>query len=121
MIVGSASVEGFPSGERTVSVAPAEFVITLAALPRSQPFFGNAIKPPISAAVTGTGNSSVFRHAVPRAGFFYEAGPSSASFKSGRHGAETPVDLGAEPTRSPAACWLIGSFFYPSCRPALAR
>src|SRR5580698_8951698 len=32
----------------------------------SQPFSGNVIKGPISAAVTAAGNSSVFRHADPR-------------------------------------------------------
>jgi hypothetical protein len=31
----------------------------------TQTFSGNTIKPPLSAAVTGTGKSSVFRHAVP--------------------------------------------------------
>ena len=81
------------------------------AVSSTRPFFGNAIKPPISAGLTGTGNSSVFRHTVLRAGyFFYEAGPSSASFKSGRHSAETPVDLGAEPTRIPCSVlvdWFI--------------
>src|SRR5580698_10559773 len=35
----------------------------------SQPFSGNAIKGPINAAVPRTGNSSVFRHVVLRAGF----------------------------------------------------
>ena len=81
---------------------------------------GSSKSPLYTAAAAGVANSSVFRHPAPPIGFFYEAGPSSASFKSGRHSAETPVDLGAEPTKSPAACWLIGSFFYPSCRPALA-
>jgi hypothetical protein len=37
-------------------------------IPNSQPFFGNAIKSPISAALAGTGNSCVFRHAVLRTG-----------------------------------------------------
>ena len=51
---------------------------------------------------------------------FYEAGPSSAILKFGRRSVETPTYLGAEPPKFPAACWLIGSFFYPSCRLALA-
>jgi hypothetical protein len=45
---------------------------------RTQTFSGNAIKPPISAAVAGTGNSSVFRHAVLGTGLamrFVEIGP----------------------------------------------
>jgi hypothetical protein len=37
----------------------------------TQAFSRNVIKPPISSAVTGPGNSSVFRHAVLRAGFSY--------------------------------------------------
>jgi hypothetical protein len=36
-----------------------------------QAFSGNAIKGPISDTPSGTGNSYVFRHAVPRVGFPY--------------------------------------------------
>jgi len=35
-----------------------------ASFPETQAFFGIAIKGPISAAVTGIGNSSVFRHSL---------------------------------------------------------
>jgi hypothetical protein len=38
---------------------------------RTQSFFGNAIKRPISAGPRGIGNSSVFRHAVLRTGLPY--------------------------------------------------
>jgi hypothetical protein len=38
---------------------------------QSQPFSGVDIKPPISAALTGTGNSSVFRDAVLHTGYSY--------------------------------------------------
>jgi len=37
--------------------------------PETQPFFVNVENRPISAAVTDTGNSHVFRHAVLGAGF----------------------------------------------------
>jgi hypothetical protein len=43
----------------------------LARFPGTQPFSDNAVKPPISAAATGTGNSPVFQHASPRDAFSY--------------------------------------------------
>jgi hypothetical protein len=40
-------------------------------VPKSQPFSASAANRPISAAASGPVNLSVFRHAVPRAGFSY--------------------------------------------------
>jgi hypothetical protein len=53
-----------------------------ATLPKSQTFSGRVIIPPISAAVTGTGKSSVFRHTIPRAGFPYVLAESGVRWRA---------------------------------------
>jgi hypothetical protein len=83
------------SGDMLLRFPPASLIMknSIVLVSRTHTISRHAENPPISAAVTGTGNSSVFRHSVPHTGLPYVLAECGSGCESGSNGRKSAAEF----------------------------